>query len=168
MLLMSHTSMGIFIASISSDPILGSTCSFMSHYLLDIIPHEPKDELFYVPAQKSKWTEEIKNKLRNRKNTSIADLLFSITLIAAYIYFKKLFWFNQLAFLCIILFFSLLPDIMTIIYLRYPFKILAKHYDLHFKIHKIIPIHMSYTTAAGYQIVFSIGLVCMALIDRIL
>ena len=159
--------MGIFIASISSDPILGCSCSLLSHYLLDIIPHEPKDELFYVPPQKASWTDEIKNKLRKRKNTSVADLLFSTSLIAAYVLFAGLFSINQFAYLFIILFFSLLPDIMTIIYLRYPVKILSLHYDLHFKIHKIIPIHMSYFTTAAYQIIFSVGLIWLALLNRL-
>lgn len=155
--------MGIFIAAVTSDPVIGVSCSFCSHYLLDIVPHEPEEELFYVPGEKNMRNDEIKSKLARRRKSSIADLLFSVLLIASFIFFSGYSPVPRIAYLFIIVFFSLLPDILTIIYLKYPIKILSKHYDLHFKIHKLIPLHMSYFTATSYQVIFAVALVYLAL-----
>lgn len=163
MLLMSHTAMGILISAVTSNPILGSAISFMSHYVLDTVPHESKEELFYVPPHRDEWSDEIKNKLHNRKKTSVIDLLFSILLIAVYVFYSNLLNLTQITMLLTVIFFSILPDILTIIYLRYPVKVLSKHYDLHYKIHKIIPFQMSYITAVSYQMVFAAGLVWLAI-----
>ena len=166
MLLMSHTAMGILAYSINGDPIIGSSLSFLSHYVLDIIPHEPKSELFYVPPQKSCWTQEIKDKLQNRKKSSVMDLSFSMILATAFLIFEQFTDLRSLLIFFTVLFFSILPDLFTIIYLKFPIKFLSLHYDFHYKIHKIIPIHMSYFTATSYQVVLSIGLVVLALLYR--
>lgn len=163
MLLISHTAMGILSAAVISNPIIAGACAFLSHYVLDIIPHEPENELFYVPVDREKWTDEIRAKLANRKKTSTPDLLFSLILVLGYIYFSGMTGFANIILLSVVVFFSVLPDVFTILYLRYPTRWLSKYYDFHYKIHEIIPLHMSSFTAYTYQIVFATGLVLFAL-----
>ena len=157
MLLMAHTSMGILIASISNNPFIATPCAFLSHYVLDIIPHESKEELFYVSPNKAERDNHIQNKLNNRIKTSILDLLFASVLFFLYCVLKIELSIASFLPLCIIVFFSILPDIFTVVYLKYPTKLLASHYKLHFDIHKILPVHhINYTVAVIYQIVLSI------------
>jgi len=164
MLLISHTSMGILIASCTSNPITGSILAFFSHYLLDIIPHEPQEELFFVPPKNEGWSEEIKTKLKNRQRSSIFDFLFSVLLILSYIFIKNDNELHNIVLLFLVIFFSVLPDILTILYLRYPLKLLKEHYKFHYIIHNIIPIKMSYFFATTYQVVFSLLLLWLAII----
>jgi len=162
MLLISHTSMGILIASCTSNPITGSILAFFSHYLLDIIPHEPKEELFFVPPKNEGWSEEINKKLKNRQKSSIFDFLFSVILILSYLLIKNESELYKILSLFLIIFFSVLPDILTILYLRYPLKLLKEHYKFHYIIHNIIPITMTYFFATIYQVIFSLILLWFA------
>jgi len=164
MLLISHTSMGILIASCSANPFTGSIMAFFSHYLLDIIPHEPQEELFFVPPKNEGWSEEIKTKLKKRQKSSIFDFIFSILLILSYLLITHENELFKIIPLFLIIFFSVLPDILTILYLRYPLKLLKEHYKFHYIIHNIIPIKMSYFFATTYQVVFSLLLLWLAVI----
>lgn len=155
--------MGILIASAAPNPVLGASFALLSHYILDIIPHEPDGELFYVPPQKDDRSIEITAKLNNRKYTSLFDLMGSLLLIAVYIYFKEIFTIENLIIPIVILFFAVFPDILTILYLKFPNKLLSFHYDFHYKIHGFIPLRMSYLIANLYQIIFSVGLLLLAL-----
>ena len=163
MLLMSHTAMGILITSLSNNPVLGASYAFLSHYVLDIIPHESKEELFYVPPEKSDRNDDIQNKLNRRVKSSVLDLLFALLLFFSYCFLKMTLNIESFLPLCIIVFFSILPDILTVLYLRYPNRLLALHYKLHFDLHKVLPFHyMNYTAAVIYQIVFSVILFLIA------
>jgi hypothetical protein len=154
---MTHTAMGILIASFSNNPAIGASCAFMSHYMLDIIPHESKEELFFVEPKKEDRNDDIKNKLNNRMKTSVLDLLFALVLFFSYCFLKIELSIESFLPLCIIVFFSILPDIFTVVYVKYPTKILSMHYKLHFDIHKILPVHyINYTVAVIYQIVLSL------------
>lgn len=156
--------MGILIASCTSNPITGSILAFFSHYLLDIIPHEPQEELFFVPPKNEGWSEEIKTKLKNRQRSSIFDFLFSVLLILSYLFIKNDNELHNIVLLFLVIFFSVLPDILTILYLRYPLKLLKEHYKFHYIIHNIISIKMSYFFATTYQVVFSLLLLWLAII----
>jgi hypothetical protein len=164
MLLMAHTAMGILIASVSTNPIIGAPCAFISHYVLDIIPHESKEELYYVPPQKTDRDDDIRNKLNKRMKSSIFDLGFALVLFFSYCFLKIGLNIESFLPFCIIVFFSVLPDIFTVVYLKYPIKILALHYKWHFDIHKVLPFHyINYTVAVIYQLVLSVGFFLMAI-----
>ena len=141
MLLMTHTAMGVLIASLSNNPVIGASCAFVSHYALDIIPHESKEELFFVAPKKVDRGDDIQNKLNKRVRSSIFDLLFASVLFFSYCFLKIELSIENLLPVCVIVFFSILPDIVTVLYVKYPTKILSLHYQLHFDIHKVLPFH---------------------------
>jgi hypothetical protein len=164
MLLMTHTAMGILIASLTNTPVIGVPCAFISHYVLDIIPHESEEELFYVSPKKADRGDDIKNKLNKRMKSSVFDLMFALVLFFSYYFLKVELNIESFLLLCIIVFFSVLPDIFTVIYLRYPTKIMALHYQWHFDIHKVLPFHyINYTVATIYQVVLSLGFFLIAI-----
>jgi hypothetical protein len=153
MLLITHTAVGILIASSIENPYLGSASALFSHYLLDIIPHEPHGEVFYVSPDKHERNAEINKKLKRRTITSLFDLSFSLILICCFFIFIK--W-DGFFLKSGIIFFSLLPDVLTVLAVYFPAKLLKIHHKYHFKLHEIFKLDMDYFTAYGYQILLSL------------
>jgi hypothetical protein len=163
MLLITHTAMGVLISSLSNNPVIGASCAFISHYALDIIPHESKEELFYVPPKKEDWDDEVKNNINRRTKNSVFDLVFALLIFFSYCFLKIELNIESLLPVCIIVSFSILPDIFTVVYLKYPTKILTLHYNWHHNIHKILPVHyINYTVSVVYQVILSIGFFLIA------
>jgi hypothetical protein len=160
MLLLTHTVIGIFIAESINDPILGGFTAFLSHYIADIIPHEPQQELFCLPVDKNERNSEVNNKLKRRIFISIFDTLGALLLI--FLYLLKVnpipVWDNISKL--VVIFFSLLPDFLTVAAVYFQLKILHLHQVYHYKIHTFIPFKMNYITAYGYQVIASL-LLCV-------
>jgi hypothetical protein len=160
MLLFTHTACGVLIASLTNNPVPGGMAALVSHYILDIIPHEPKEELFYASPDKSKRSKEVEEKLRKRQFTSLIDMLLSLVIfILSMIYiFPK----EKYFFLVFILGFSVLPDLLTILAIYLPNKYLTWHHKYHFEIHKIIPVFVNHLTTYTIQILLAAGMVLLA------
>ena len=154
MLLSAHTACGILIAANIADPITGSLLSLSSHYILDIIPHEPKKELFYLPPEKHLRNTDISDRLKRRTIISIFDLLLSIAIFTFYTLSIKDITFNNFLVLSIIVFFSIFPDVLTVIVVYFHNSFLKLHHKFHYDIHKIIPLSMNYLTAYSLQLFF--------------
>jgi hypothetical protein len=160
MLLFTHTACGVLIASLTNNPVLGGMAALASHYILDIIPHEPKEELFYASPDKSKRTKEVEEKLKKRHFTSLIDMLLSLIIFVISLIY--IFPAGKYISLILILGFSVLPDILTILAIYIPNKYLAIHHKYHFEIHKIIPIFVNHFTTYTIQVLLSAGMVLLA------
>jgi hypothetical protein len=160
MLLFTHTACGVLIAGITNDPLIGSLTALLSHYLLDVIPHEPKEELFYVSPDKSLRSKEIEDKLKRRHFTSLIDLLISIGIVSGFLLY--MFPSPKCFNLLVIVGFSVLPDILTIAAIYFPNKLLTLHHKYHFQIHKIIPFFVNHYTTYTMQILLSAVMVYFA------
>jgi hypothetical protein len=164
MLLITHTAMGVLISSFSTNPVLGASCAIVSHYVLDMIPHESKEELFYVPPKKADWDDDVKNNINRRTKNSIFDLVFALVIFFSYCFLKIELNIESLLPVCIIVCFSILPDIFIVIYLKYPTTILTLHYNWHHYIHNVLSVHhINYTVAVVYQVVLSVGFFFIAI-----
>jgi hypothetical protein len=153
MLLFTHTAMGILLAGAIQNPYIAAVSALTSHYLLDIIPHEPEGEIFYIAPDKRQRDPEINKKLKRRSIISIFDLLISSVLIYLFFLF---FGFNNFFSVSLIVFFSLLPDILTVLAVLFPFSFLKFHHKYHFKLHELIKLKLNYLTAYGFQLIFSL------------
>jgi hypothetical protein len=162
MLLFTHTACGVLMACITNDLFSGSLAALASHYILDIIPHEPKEELFYVSPDKTKRSKEIEDKLKKRHYTSLADIFLSLIILSLSLIF--IFPRGKYFLLFIILGFTVLPDILTILAIYIPNKYLTIHHKFHFDIHKILPVHVSYPVTYTIQIILSSIMVYLSFI----
>ncbi|MFA5050645.1 MAG: hypothetical protein WC499_00825 [Patescibacteria group bacterium] len=136
-----HTAVGIFIGKYASNPFLAFLFGFLSHFLLDAIPHV--DEGIFI--QKYFYC------------AVFADIFLSAIFIFCFFrfirpaYSSKIYW----AILG-----SALPDIFTFFYSELHFKFLGGFYNLHQIIHCPEKINNPVFLAA-IQIIF---LVCLIFI----
>ena len=119
MILTPHFLTGAAIIN-KTNPFLGIILSFLSHYLLDAIPHS---EYSIKNIKNRKWKKSFFDFLK-----IFFDLFLGILII--FIITKKI-------FLSLIGgFFAIFPDILTFFYILFPQnKILKYHYNFHKKVH---------------------------------
>ena len=140
-----HLLVGAAIAQKLSNPILGFSFAFISHYFLDFLPHSQYDVKFIY--QKI-WHKSFFDFLKIILDISLAVLLI-------FIFSEKIFWALGGAF------FTILPDFFSFLFLIFPKNgFLKKHYYFH--VNKV-NLHLNKKTPAflGILIQLLIGFVAV-------
>jgi hypothetical protein len=163
MLLLTHTALGIFLAENINNPLVGGLTALLSHYVSDIIPHEPSQELFYVPVDKNKRDPILNKKVKRRVFISLFDTLGSLLLIVLYLIKINPIPTSAILSKLFVIFLSLLPDILTVAAVYFQIKILHLHQLYHYKIHTLLQFKLNYITAYGYQLIVSLLIFTIAL-----
>lgn len=123
MLLTPHILTGAAIASNISNPVLGLFLAFLSHYFLDIIPHQEYD------------IKNIKEKNWQKSFFSFLKVFLDATLGILVIFFLS--GTNVLIFAAAFL--AILPDGLTLLFLFLPENKLFKKYEtFHLGLHSFI------------------------------
>ncbi|MDD3486976.1 MAG: hypothetical protein PHF35_01185 [Candidatus Moranbacteria bacterium] len=123
MILASHILSGAVIGENINNPYIVAISAVAVHFLLDFVPHGD-----YLD-KKSKFQEFWKVAL---------DLLSGLGIVFAILYFQKAdFTFHQIQNTAIGIFFSLLPDGLTLLYWKMGMKFLGPIYRFHQKLHLI-------------------------------
>lgn len=115
MILLIHMLFGAVIASYIKNPILAVALAFLSHYLLDILPHI---EYSIKNITQKKWEESLPDFLR-----VFSDFIFGIIII--------LFFSAKTPIIFIAAFFAILPDGISFLSSFVKSKILEGYNEFH-------------------------------------
>lgn len=119
MILLIHMLFGAAVGSLIKSPPLAIILAFLSHYLLDLIPH--KD--YYLKDINKKW-----GILRSNILKILLDLCLGILFIFLFSHPPKL-------VIYVYAFFAILPDGFTVLNNIFSNKVLSSHNLFHEKIH---------------------------------
>jgi len=117
MILLAHLLFGAVIASYIKNPILAIILTFLSHYLLDFIPHA---EYPIKNISEKDWKKSLPDFLK-----ILVDFTTGAVLI--FIFSAK----TPIIFICA--FFAILPDGLTVLSAIFPNRFLAMHNFVHSK-----------------------------------
>jgi len=131
MYLTTHAAIGGMAGILSKDPIMGFTFGFLSHIILDAIPHEQKESFFSEPPS----MEAEKRRFFKQK---ILPMIFDIIvmLILFVFLFLKLNQENSLYFSSGFLG-GVFPDLILGLTMKSRFYICKKYFRFHDRIHFI-------------------------------
>lgn len=121
MILLVHLLFGALIGQKISNPFLAIILAFLSHYLLDLIPHV-EYSIENIKEEK-KWRKVLPELLK-------IFLDFCLGLLIIFLFSKN----QPITYVCAL--FAIVPDGLTVLSQLFPYKILKIHNAFHFeKIH---------------------------------
>lgn len=142
MLLTVHATAGALIGQQINNPVLAFVLAFISHFILDVIPHGDHD-----------WIEEYKggqkNKARKIVSIVIIDIIVLITLLISKFYFKS---FTPNFPIIAGVVGGVLPDFLVGCH-ELSDKLFKRFYRLHFVVHDLLKFKPSTASGLFMQIV---------------
>ncbi len=145
MILSVHFLVGAVIAQKFSNPILGLSFAFISHYFVDFLPH---------------WQYSVKSIYKKLWQKSFFDFLkifldISLGALFVFIFSKNIFWALAGGFS------ALLPDFFSFLFLIFPKNVfIEKHYRFH--INKInLPLNKKCPVLLGFLVELSIAILAI-------
>ncbi len=142
MLLTVHATAGALIGQQISNPLLAFFLAFISHFILDIIPHGDQD-----------WIEEYKGNQKSKVRKIVT--LVALDVLALFVLLISKYFFNAFApTLNIVagIMGSVLPDLLVGIH-ELSEKQFKRFYRFHFAMHDLIKIQPSTTSGLFLQII---------------
>ncbi len=145
MLLTVHATTGALIGQQINNPILAFVLAFISHFVLDVIPHGDQD-----------WIEEYKGdqKAKAKKIISIVVIdvvILMILLVSKYFYGDSI---NQGLNIASGILGGLLPDFLVVCH-ELSDKLFKNFYRFHFFIHDLIKVKPTIFQGVTFQIVIT-------------
>jgi hypothetical protein len=128
MILLAHLLFGAAIGSSIKNIFLALILAFLGHYFLDLFPHI---EYNIENIKEKQWHKALPAFLR-----VLADFCIGVLLI--FIFSNN----QPIVYFCAFL--SILPDVLSFLYIIWPSKILTVNYKLHTKIHFLKDKKISY------------------------
>ena len=133
MYLTTHAASGLFLASVIPNPAAAFGAGFISHFVLDMIPHEQKDDL--ILEYPGDTNSEIKA-IKRRTLISIADILLTLAII----WYAWTISINTGVFVLIFagITGALLPDVILMGVFKFDNRFLRWYFDINNKLHFVI------------------------------
>jgi len=157
MRLTTHAAAGVLIGTLSPDPIAAFSAGFVSHFFLDMVPHEKSEDLILEYPD-----HQIRNSTVVKRRTffSIFDLFFTavIVIIAWFLSARKpdsmgIFWVLLSGIIG-----GLLPDCVVILTFFLDNRFMRLYFKFHVKIHFIFS---SVSVSNFVSILYQIILICI-------
>lgn len=146
MLLTVHATAGAMIGQQVNNPVLAFILSFVSHFVLDMIPHGDQD-----------WIDEYKGDQRSKVTKIITivvvDIVILITLFVSRFYFLGSFTPNLSIAMGIIG--AILPDFLVGCH-ELSDRLFKKFYQFHFWVHDLIKVKPTALQGVAFQVIITI------------
>jgi hypothetical protein len=156
MIITPHTTISLLIAKIIPNPFISAPISLFSHYILDLIPHEPEKDIVYpIPHSKTERKQDPEFK-RRFWIISCVDSVFSLILVINFFNIHQITSFNNIFNYLIIIFFGILPDILNFIGMFFPNKLFHFFAGIHHKIHLLTGIFINRYVSIALQYFLSL------------
>ena len=137
MFLMTHAAAGMFLGALMPHPVAAFAAGVASHAILDMIPHEPEDDLILdYPGSPGSSNKSV----RRRVIVSSFDLAFAVLLVFLSWFFSLKGQNQSGLFIGMIsgIAGGLLPDCIIVLTFFMNNRFLRWYFDLHNKIHFVI------------------------------
>ena len=155
MYLTTHAAAGLLVGAIVQQPAAAFAGGFISHFLLDMVPHEPPEDLILTYPR-----DNAHDKQTVRKKTIVS--LFDLAGMAVVVYFALELAPSGEDFLRTIpsiaagITGGILPDAVILLTFFFDNTFLRRFFDFHNGIHCIVSgIRVSNTVSAVYQLILS-------------
>jgi hypothetical protein len=159
-----HIITGLLIAKNLPDPFLSVPFALLSHYALDIIPHEPKKDIKYpIPNRRGEKVLDPESERRFWK-ISVFDGMFSLALIIFYFINNHPAAIINFIYFLIIITAGILPDILNTIGMYFPNKFFHFFAKIHHQCHLITGMFLSRKVSFFIQYFFSLLIYCFFLL----
>lgn len=145
MFLTSHATAALWITTKTDDPLLAFVLGFVSHFVLDIIPHGDETIGHHIADMRKRYYYLAK--------VALVDVIFSIAMVWFYVSQKT--DISRLVIACAV-FGSWLPDFMWLANIKLKWRSLTIYTKIHDRIHRIINYQYSPVYGVPFQIIFSI------------
>ena len=139
-----HTAVAIYFSARTSNPFLAFGAGFLSHFLLDMIPHGDEKIGHHLELEPERWRYMIK--------FSVIDLALTAILLVFFYWTQPLI---DRSILIMALLGAWLPDILWIAARTWHWRILNKFWHWHSRIHDLFKTELSIPVGLSIQVVFT-------------
>lgn len=145
MFLTAHASAALWVTTKTADPLLAFTLGFVSHFILDIIPHGDETLGDHISDKKKKYLYLAR--------IALVDVIVATAMIWLYVVRKPEIARGPIA---IAVFASWLPDFLWLANSFLKWKFLTAYTRVHNRIHRLIDYRYSPVYGVPFQIIFTI------------